>query len=457
MRTRLAPTLVCLVLAAVLPLMMGQLCTPSGSTDDGTTSDTTTGNTTTGDTGATTTDGGSDGGTTTASDRVSLSIVKLTYSGTTTRGPAAGDGVIAFNNDGGAVLAWCRVGETTATAAGAPADMLHDTGAFAFGGKKLVCRDRYSGSLYVFDTETGRAVAISASSINMGGIAGPNYWAVDGNYIATINASTTSTDGANKRIKLVNISNLDAITITPFDLGGTAEPDGIAIDASVNRMVVRTGDRFVVYDITDASAQPALINTAQKGGAGSADIAVCSDLLAYFDDSEQFTLMSVAGGAPFRPSRNPGRSGRGLAFDGGRWAYFAMQTDDDGSSIDQYNRAIVGAGEDVTNLVDPPGDYVNGRDTGNGRVGFGATVAVSPSGQYVFVAGETAVGVDVDERLFVSVNGGAFQIVADPEDSLNALRACGVACSDNVVAFLIPASPTDTSSSVLVGYAALTQ
>ena len=45
--------------------------------------------------------------------------------------------------------------------------------------------------------------------------------------------------------------------------------------------------------------------------------------------------------------------------------------------------------------------------------------------------------------------------VGQADDSLNVLRAAGVAASDNLVAFLIPADLTTTTSSVSIGYATL--
>ena len=424
---------------ALLHFAMGQGCIPSTPTDTGTGGGDTTGGT---------------GGTST-SDRVTLSVVKLTTEATTQRGPAVGDGVLAFDAEGGTWLAWLAAGQTQPTAVSAPASMGHDRSAFAFGGKKLVVRDRYSGSLYVFDTESQSAQAMPSASINMGGIAGPNYWAVDGHLVATINASTTTADGAGKRVKVVNISDMSAFTITAFNLPGTTEPDAIDIDADNDRMVVRTGDYLNIYTVSSPSTLPTRLNLASISGAGSSSVLIRDGLIGFFDDNSYFSIVKIADSTVGSPSRNPARASRGAAMNGNRWAYFVTQTSDDGSTIDQYNRAVVGTGETLTSVLDPPGTNVNGTSTSDGRIGFGATLAITPSGKYVFVAGETAVSVDVDERLYVSVDGAAFQMVADSADSLNAMRAAGVAASDNMVAFLIPASLSGSSSAVTVAYATL--
>jgi hypothetical protein len=444
---------------ALMPMLTGQACAPSApeggsgdsiQPDDGSTSG---GDSGTGDNSTNDGSGDTSGGTT-SSDRATLNVVKLAYYGTTERGPAVGDGVLAFDADGGTWLAWLAAGQTTATAVSAPPSMGHDRNAFAFGGKKLVVRDRYSGSLYVYNTETQTVKAMPAASINMGGIAGPNYWAVDGNLVATINASTTTADGAGKRIKVVDISNINAFTITPYNLSGMAEPDAIDIDADNDRMVVRAGDTLYVYTLSTPAVLPERLNLSGMSGAGDSSVWIRNGLITFFDDNDYFSILRLSDSTVGSPARNPARASRGSAMNGGRWAYFVTQTADDGSTIDQYNRAIIGAGEDLTNVIDPPGTYVNGSNSSNGRVGYGATLAITPNGRYVFVAGETAVGVDTDERLCVSVDGSAFLMVADATDSLNAMRATGVAASDNMVAFLIP-YPGGASSDVAVAYATL--
>ncbi|HOW74200.1 MAG TPA: hypothetical protein PKY77_26655 [Phycisphaerae bacterium] len=428
---------------ALLHLVMGQGCATTTPTADTTGDDQTTDET------------NEAGGGTSTSDRVTLNVIKLTTEATTERGPAVGDGVLAFDAENGTWLAWLAAGQTQPSQVSAPHEMAHDRNAFAFGGKKLVIRDRYSGSLYVFDTETQTAKAMPFASINMGGIAGPNYWTVDGNLVATVNASTTTADGAGKRIKVVNISDMNDFTITAYNLPGTADPDAIDLDADNDQMVVRAGDYLYVYTISAPLTLATRFNLAEVSGAGDSTVLIRDGLITLFDDNDYFSILRISDSSVGSPSRNPARASRGAAMNGNRWAYFVTQTDDDGSTIDQYNRAVVGTGDTLTSVLDPAGTCVNGSDTSDGRIGFGATLAITPSGKYVFVAGETTVSVDVDERLFVSVDGADFQMVADPDDSLNAIRAAGVAASDNMVAFLIPASLSGSSSYVRVAYATL--
>jgi hypothetical protein len=388
-------------------------------------------------------------------DRIDLNVVKLTYEATTERGPAVGDGVLAFDAEGGATLAWVRAGETEAFAVPAPADMGHDREAFEFAGRKLVVRDRYSGALYVFDTDTEQVTDIPYDSINMGGIGGPNVWEADGNLVATVNSWVTTENGAHKIVKVVDVSDITALSITPFDVDPVGEPDAIDVDAEAGRVVVRAEGVFYVYDVNTPSAPPdEFARPSPEGGVGWATvIRVWGIYVAFFDDEMNFTLLNVTNGEFTSPARNPSRDSRGLTVEAGRFACFLEQTEDDGSDIAQINRAIFGDADDVTNLMDPVGVFINGTNDVDGRVGFGATVAVSPDGRYVFVAGETAVGVDEQERLYISIDGENFQIAADADDSLNALRAAGVAASNNLVAFLIPAG--DSTSAVSIGYATL--
>ena len=393
---------------------------------------------------------GDDGG-----DRIDLDVVKLNYAGTTARGPAAGDGVLAFDADGGEALVWVRAGETEARVVPAPQGMDHSRTGFAFAGRKLVVQDQLGGSLYVFDTDNEEVVPVPPASIDLGGSGGSSAWEADGNWIATLNTWVTTEDGQHKLIKVVDISDLSSLTITPFEAEPPDAPDTIRLDADEGRFVVRAGEAFYVYDIDSPNAPPTEFSRAAlQGGTGSSDMRISGNFVAFFDDDENFTLLNISTGQFTQPNRNPGRSGRGLELENDRFAYFAMQTDDDGNSIAQVNRALVGTTDNMNNLIDPAGTFVNGQDEFEGRVGFGATASVSPNGRYVFVAGETAVGVDERERLYISIDGAGFLMVEDSDDPLNAQRACGVSASDNLVAFLIPAQ-TGASSSVAIGYATL--
>jgi len=393
--------------------------------------------------------------------RVALDVVKLTVATTTERGPAVGEGVIAFNANGNAVLAWVVVGEDIAREVPAPTDMDNDASAFHFSGKKLVIRDRRSGSLYVFDAETENVQAMPGTSINMGGSIGPDIWEVDQNLVATVNSTVTTTDGAGRRIKVVDISDIDNYVITPFTvnpIGGS--PDAIDIDATTRRVIVRDGDTFYLYDLNNPTNSPQTFGrSVLQGGTGSADIQIQGDYVVFFDDSENFTVLNLTSGVFMQPARNPARAGRGVSFEDGRFAFFTRQNDDDGSTISVLNRCLVGGPTDLTNLVDPDGAFVNGTDATDGRFGYGAFADVSPDGTYVFVSGETIVDVSVQERLFLSTSGGVFKACVETADfdatTLNAIRASGAGCSNNLVAWNYPIDPDATFSTIGVAYAIL--
>lgn len=389
--------------------------------------------------------------------RVTLNIVKLTTASTTQRGPAVGDGVLAFNANGNATLAWLRAGETQPMEVPAPSGMDNDSSAFAFSGKKLVVRDRTSGALYVFDTETEQVAAMPSASINMGGSGGPNLWAADGNFVATVNSTVTTQNGPGLRIKMVDISDINNFIITPFSNNpGTGNPDAIDLDAAGRRIVVRTNDTFYIYDMDNPGNAPAeFTRSSLSGGTGDEEVQIEGTLVAFFDDNENFTLLNLDASTFTQPTRNPARAGRGLLFEGSRFAYFAKQTEDDGSNISVLNRCLAGDTSDVSSLIDPTGLFVNGEDAADGRWGFGATADISPNGRWIFVAGETIVDVNTQERLYLSEDGGDFIPVADSSDPFNVLRAAGVACSNNLVAFLIPVDPDAVISAVTVGYAEL--
>ncbi|HUU84252.1 MAG TPA: C1 family peptidase [Phycisphaerae bacterium] len=397
-----------------------------------------------------------DGGT----GRFALDVVKLDVAATTSRGPAVGDGVLAFNTLDGTALAWLRAGETTVGQVPTPQGMAPDDRAFAFTGTKLVIRDRLGGSLYVFDTAIEQVAPLPAESIDLGAAGSPNIWATDGGFVATINAATTTQDGAGKRLKLVDLNGPGGLRIAPFEVDPVEEPDRIALDAAAGRIVVHGGQTLYVYDTNAPSGAPATfaVGPIEDTAGWGTFLRVSGDVVAFYDQDANFTvlMLNLATGALERPARNPARPGRGLALEGTRFAYFTVQNADDGSTTAQVNRALVGNVGDLIGLVDPAGDFVNGRDKFDGRVGFGATVSISPDGRFVFVGGETAVGVNLDERLYLSIDGGDFLAIGDPDDPQNALRAAGVAVGNNLVAFLIPADlSSGFGSGVSVGYATL--
>ena len=394
-------------------------------------------------------------------NRVGLTVVKLTNATTTDRGPAVGDGVIAFNALGNSVLAWLKVGEAIPKELVPPTDMAHDSKAFHFSGKKLVVRDRRSGNLFVFDTQTETAKPMLATSINMGSSIGPNLWEVDANLVATVNATTTTTDGAGRRIKLVDISNINSFVVTPFLVDpAQGAPTAIDLDAANKRIIVRAGDTFYLYDINNPSAAPQqFARGVLLGGTGNAEVQIQGNFVVFFDNDEKFTLLNLTTGQFTQPTRNPARANRGLSFEESRFAFFTRQNADDGSTITVLNRCLSGTTSTLASLLDPAGTFINGTNADNGRIGFGAVADVSPDGKYVFVSGETIVDVSLQERLSISTDGGEFKACVELADlnavALNAIRASGASCSNNLVAWNYPIDPTATFSTISVAYAVL--
>ena len=187
--------------------------------------------------------------------RANLTVVKLDVSATNARGPAVGDGMLAFNTDNGQSLVWLKVGETTVSKVAIPSGIAHDSQGFAFTGDYLVCRDRLSGGLFFYDTQGNQSVEISTASIDMGGAGADNLWAVDDDFIATCNATTTTENGAGRQIKLVRINNVDSLAITPFAFAPTVSPDAIDVDMENQMIAVRGGERFYIYDTTEPNTR----------------------------------------------------------------------------------------------------------------------------------------------------------------------------------------------------------
>ena len=303
--------------------------------------------------------------------------------------------------------------------------------------------DGDGGGLFIFDTDLRRSEPALDS---------PNLWAVDGNLLAAINPPTTG-----EVLKLVDFSDIDAQAVTAFAVDPPTAPDAISLDANAGWIVVRNADTFYIYDINAPEAGPTEIaRDALQGGAGGlSELHVSGDHVAFYDDENDFTLLQISTLSFTQPSRNPGADFGLLGLESERLAYFVDQTEDDGAAL-FANRALAGTTDDLTDLVDPAGEFINGEDQNDGRVGFGKTLSVSPDGRFVFVAGDADAGVAESERLYLSIDGGDFLIVEDGDDPLNALRASEVDASNNLVVFLIPADLSDPAhSDMAVGYATL--
>jgi len=380
-------------------------------------------------------------------------VVKLDVDPTSGMGgPVAGDGVLAFNALGNSVLAWLRAGETEPHEVDIPDGMEFDGDYFDFAGKKLVVRDRFSGRLFIFDTDLERSEPTPEGPIDLGGMGGLNRWEADGDLLATINTTITG-----EVLKLVNFSDIDAQAVIPFAVDPPTDIDAICLDAEAGWIVVRVYETFYIYDINSPDDPPTEITRGPlEGGAGGfSEFQVSGDYVAFYDDGGDFTLLQISTGAFTQPGRNPGLHLGSLALESDRFAYFADETEDDRDAV-FANRVLVGATDNLTGLVDPAGGFINGLDSNDGRVGFGETVSISPNGRFAFVAGDIVVGVDFSERLFVSIDGGDFLIVEDADDPLNALRAGHVDASDNLVVFVIPADLSDLAYiGMSVGYATL--
>lgn len=382
-------------------------------------------------------------------------LTKLTTNATTASGPVVGDGVFAFNAEGNSILAWLRAGETSADVKEVtpPTGLTHDDSMFFMHGKKLIVQDRNSGTIYVFDTESETAQAIPSASVNVTS----GTWAVDGSLVASINSTVTTQDGPNLRVKVTNISNINNFQTTPFN-DPSETPSDITVDGDTGLIACRSNTMFFIYD-TNNPGDPIRSWTisALQGGVGSgSQMKIEGDFIAFFNDDSNFTLLNHVTGALTQPSRNPGRSNTGLDIEGSIFSYFATQTDDDGSTIAIINRNLVGDTSNVDDLLDPAGVTIAGGDDASlGRVGFGARVAISPNGRFVCIAGAPPVGVGESERLYISIDGGAFRPVVDAADSTGFLRAAGVDCSNTHIAVLIPQDLNSIGTQTTVAYAEL--
>lgn len=423
------------LLLSGLLLVLG--CSPAGGGGD----------TGTGGTGG---DQGGDGGGDSGSGAGSLTVVFTEVVVDSVGAIRAGDDLVVVGTDMGSGIEYMipSAGDTTARTISNSEAFIPK--GFVTAGKNIVMRD-FDGTVKVFDTasETLTTMPVEEFSVlgGNGTLSRLDFFA-DGNLVGAAMDTGKTTDGAMFKI-------LDLSTVPPTVLSFQNPPEGgpredirgqVSVDAGAMQMVGQVGDQFVLYDISDPSVPPQVIDVADQGG-------IANGFQIYLDDGhvmhQEFefspnnrivtSVTNLATGISTELDNNPSAQEE-FVLAGGLFGYFVFNTDEDiitnGQTRSVWGQIIAGGTPEST-FVSGTDDLI-GEDRTDGLLGYGTSMTITPDGRFRFIAGGGTIG--TAEYIQVST-GGAFTTFPDApggDDPFGRLPGSEVHASNSVCAFRTP-------------------
>ncbi len=314
--------------------------------------------------------------------------------------------------------------------------------AFAVAGTRVALVSGFE--VTIFDTSTQGSRTLLTEDIRLAnvpdGLYDPGHLQADGNLVAVRNNFTD--DGS--FVKVINIVGPGAANdIISFDVNpgaGTEPPSQLAIDAEAMQLVAVSGGNLFLYDISAPEAAPQLFSVESIGGVAGVQIALEDGfVILQADDNDPTAYILNTRTGEFTELEGNPASGPVLVASA-RYGYYSSNADGPGGVM----QSVIGLLPSQTPAIATRDDFVNRRDTSDGLLGFGSSMAITSNGDW-YIAGQGSI--DEAEVLMVS-DGGRFEAVADPDDaSARSFGATDVAASGNIVAFKV-GDGTDT----LLGY-----
>ena len=376
----------------------------------------------------------------------SLRVVVTDHEVNVTGGLKIGDGFIAFGVDTGSGINFIRKSSATAAVNLSNSLSLLKIG-FNVAGTWIAARE-FDGSVHLYDTATDTLINVPTTelSLSSGNAIVDEFWA-DGDFMVTFANANTVTDGF--PIKLIDFSQnppvITSFTQTPPENTGSrsGERSQAAVDADARRFVVQVVDTLYLYSFDDPTGAPEVFDFSASGGISSQiQIFLDGDFVLYHDhdgvsDGRHVTrLANLATRSTDVLAENPS-SDEDVYLEGNQFGYFAQETEDDLITNTLYRSVfgqITANGVEFTLLPDP-NDAVKDNDRTLGVFGYGQTLAITPNGRFRFVAGD-GTAANIAEYLQVSVDGGDFKTLDDPEDSGDEqVFGSNVVATDEVCAF----------------------
>lgn len=312
-----------------------------------------------------------------------------------------------------------------------PSNELYRSYSFAVGNSNIYLVDA-NFQVTVFNTALGTATTIDVGDIRLKNIpssaAAPGHIMADGAYCAAICEESATSDG--NILKVIDTSGATPTVISftnnPSDFAESWEQ--VAVNDATQSVVAVIEDKFYIFDISQPDSEPVLFESGVFG-VGNTQIAYDGRYVIYQDDvsPSNAQVLDTNTGIVQTLTSNP--SSGPVAANNGSFGYFVNITSAD--SIGSHMRSGIGMFPNPMAMLATVNQYIDGATTNNGALGFGQTIAVSPNGQYWFLAGQGS----VDSGEYLQVNDGTgWKLFADPTNNYGC-PATDVSVSNNTIAF----------------------
>lgn len=312
-----------------------------------------------------------------------------------------------------------------------PDDGLYRSYSFAIGNHNIYFVND-SFQVTVFNASTGTPTTIDVSDIRLKNIpsnaAAPGHIMADGAYCAVLCDEDETGDG--NILKVIDTSggapNVISFTRNPSNFSENWQQ--VAVNAAAQSVAAVVDGKVYLFNIAQPDSDPILFETGEFG-VGNTQIAFDGRYVIYHDGATQpnAQVLDTNTGIIRTLTNNPAAGP--VAGNNGAFGYFVNMTSAD--SIGSHMRSGVGAFPGPGATLAVPNQFIDGATTNNGALGFGQTIAVSPNGQYWFLAGQGS----VDSGEYLQVNDGSgWKLFADPTDDYGC-AGTDVSVSNNTIAF----------------------
>jgi hypothetical protein len=343
------------------------------------------------------------------------------------------DKMIAYGTGMVKGVDYIRPGDTKGR--GIPGSDQFSSSFFCVAGEKIVVANPNEFTVSVFDTAAGKMTNIPVDELKLYRVSGSMY---DGGSIqCSGNYAVVITDTSGKDMAAFKVLDLTGAEprIIPFKGRGQAFSRQILVtqvavdDKSGHAAAATPTYDIVLFNFKKPEEEPRVLFFESVKGVGKAQMRF-DDGRILFHSGEAYPraiLTDIESGEPVELTRAIHSS----ALRADTYVYFADRDSKDTLGI--VARAAVGKISEKPVFVTGEAK-VDGATANNGYIGFGSSVAVTPDGKQIFVAGRDDIG--RTERL-QAYRAGKFALVPDASVRPAFLQASDVIASSSIVAFKV--------------------